>query len=112
MVAFAAVGPIALGGGLLGQCRWEVVSHRQVIGRQAAYNALELSPPKSVNDVLAWKDPLTNISWLQLRGLKVVGGIYAIAHAGGVVDLEGVWQHKVKKEIELNHLTGYKQEII
>lgn len=97
LLGFVGMG-LSAGAGLAAQCRWDITSHRKISGREEAYGALEMEPPQSVAEVLSWQSPYTDIRWSQLRGLKVLAGIYTGAHAGVQADLEGIWEHRVRKE--------------
>jgi hypothetical protein len=97
-IAFSAFGPFAAGLGAIGQISKDVNSIRTISGLTSAYLLPELSPPKTLDDVLAWPSQSTSISYHSLRGFKLIAGIYAVAHAGTTFELEGIWSHRVCKE--------------
>lgn len=112
VLGFVAIGPVAAGLGILGNFRWDVQSHRLVLGRETAYDALELDPPKNKEQIFNWSDKFTDISWSQQRGVKVVAGLYSGAGAGAAQDIMGVWRHRVVRVLQPNPATGQDDEII
>lgn len=112
VLGFLAIGPIVAGLGLLFNFRWDVQSHRLVLGRKTAYDALELDPPKYVGQIFNWQDKFTDISWSQQRGVKVIAGLYSGVGAGGAQDILGVWRHRIVRVLQPNPVTGNNDEII
>lgn len=112
LMGFVAAGPLAFGVGLLGHGRWDITSHRKIASKESAYLAPELDAPKSLQDVQMWPDNYTSITWSQLRGIKIVAGLYMIAHAGTTTDVEGIWEHTVVREKKPNSPTSPESEII
>lgn len=112
LLAFGGIGGVAAGIGLLANYQNNVTSHRKVIGKEMAYMVPELNPPKSYQEIANWLDIDTHISWQQLRGFKVIAGVYAIAHAGGDFSAEGIWNHTVSKERKRDNANSPESEII
>ena len=97
-LGFISSGFFAFGAGCALQLSRDYTSVRVVSGRETAYHLPELTPPKSVDAVAAWSARYTNVAYSSIRSFKILAGVYAIAHAGSMFEIEGVWQHRVIKE--------------
>lgn len=111
-LGFLAIGPVALGVGAMANFKWDIRSHRKVLGREAAYDACELDPPSCLRDILQWQARFTDISWSQQRGIKLVAGLYSGGSVGVTQDIMGVWKHRVVRILEIDPRTGLDNEII